>query len=50
MRHHVAAPARPDIPLQKDGRSELQELAAALSQAVEERHKTRGGHQLSVDP
>ena len=38
----TAAVPRHEIPLQKDGRSELQELAAALSQHVEQRHRERG--------
>jgi len=38
----TAAIPRHEIPLQKDGRSELQELAAALSQHVEQRHRDRG--------
>lgn len=38
----TAANPRHEIPLQKDGRSELQELAAVLSQHVEQRHRDRG--------
>src|SRR5437763_4135094 len=40
----TAVEARPAIPLQKDGRAELQELAAVLSHHVERRHRDRGGH------
>lgn len=38
----TAVVPRHEIPLQKDGRSELQELAAALSQQVDQRHRDRG--------
>lgn len=38
----TAANPRHEIPLQKDVRSELQELAAALSQQVEQRQRDRG--------
>ena len=38
----TAAIPRHEIPLQKDGRSELQELAAALSKQAEQRHRDLG--------
>jgi hypothetical protein len=44
----TAAIPRHEIPLQKDGRTELQELAAALSQHVERRHETRGAHTVEI--
>jgi hypothetical protein len=44
----TAAEPRPAIPLQQDGRTELQELAAALSQQVEQRHRSRGAHTLEI--
>lgn len=46
MAPKTAALPRHEIPLQKDGRTELQELAAALSLQVEHRHRTRGAHEL----
>jgi hypothetical protein len=46
----TVADVRSEIPLQKDGRTELQELAAALSQHVEQRHRTRGEHTLELVP
>ena len=44
MGTNTVAPPRHEIPLQKDGRTELQELAAALSQRVEQRHRDRGAY------
>jgi len=46
----TAAEVRPEIPLQKDGLAELQELAAALSEQVEQRHRQRGSHAVEAVP
>ena len=46
----TAAPPRPEIPLQNDGRAELQALAAALSAQVESRHRDRGAHVVEIVP
>ncbi|MDQ1686468.1 MAG: hypothetical protein QOC82_3205 [Frankiaceae bacterium] len=42
------ADVRPRIPLENDGRAELQELAAVLSQHVERRQRLRGSHPVAI--
>jgi hypothetical protein len=50
MATKTAAPARHEIPLQKNGRTELQELAAVLSSHVDQRHRVRGSHPIETTP
>jgi len=40
---------RPALPRQKDGRTELQELAAVLAQQVDQRHRDRGAYPAEPD-